>query len=142
MSKENREHTLRVLPGGKDKANPLDQHFEKLLKTKWFRIILFMYLLIAAGGFPALLCLHLCHHHRSVDDQGLHARQPSDHDLVLFLRRVGRRRITRMAGRRRVIGHGSLLGLPLLVCRQPQRWRDHRPARHRVHAQGDARGLG
>jgi len=62
MPQKQGEIILHLLPGGKDKDSPLDQRAEELLGKKWFRIILFIYLLIAAGGFPIMLCLYLCHY--------------------------------------------------------------------------------
>lgn len=56
-------HGLHVIPGGKDKdIDSIEQHFEKILASRWFRIIGLIYLLISAGGFPILLCLYICHY--------------------------------------------------------------------------------
>jgi hypothetical protein len=42
----------------------IDLRFEKLVAAKWFRVIVFIYLMISAAGFPLMIFLYYCHFYR------------------------------------------------------------------------------
>lgn len=55
-------HGLHVIPGGREKdIDPAEQLLEKIVYSKWFRVIVFIYFLISGTGFPILLFLYICH---------------------------------------------------------------------------------